>query len=96
MKRTLPPFDVLLPRFGSAFLYAALFLLVVALTTHTAQAQVALDTFDDGDVSNVFTFSETGGGIGVGTTEGQDGAADAALSVGILPAEAGSFAGFGI
>ncbi|MDX1545765.1 MAG: T9SS type A sorting domain-containing protein, partial [Rhodothermales bacterium] len=42
---------------------------------------------------DVFTFSETGGGIGVGTTEGQDGAADAALSVGILPAEAGSFAG---
>ncbi len=58
-----------------------------------AEAQVVFDNFDDGDVSDVFTFSETGVGIGVGTAEGQDGAPDAALSTGLNPAETGTFAG---
>lgn len=60
----------------------------------TPRAQVVFDNFNDSDVSDVFVFSQTGGGIGVGTTDGEDGTPDAALSVGLNPAETGTFAGF--
>ncbi len=72
---------------GGAALAALLF------AAAPASAQVVFDTFDDGDVTDVGVFSGTGGGIGVGPTDGQTGAANTALSVGIDPAGAGGFAG---
>jgi hypothetical protein len=80
-------------RYLSALATLAL-LAATAFAPPAAHAQIVFDDFDDGDVSDVFTFSANGGaGIGVGTTEGAGGAADAALSVGINPADAGAFAG---
>ena len=55
---------------------------------------VVFDDFNDGTIDGVFTFSDTGAGIGAGTTDGQDGTPNSALSVGVLPADAGSFIGF--
>ncbi|OZC03566.1 family 16 glycosylhydrolase [Rubricoccus marinus] len=56
-------------------------------------AGLVFDTFDDGDVSNVFTFSETEGGIGVGPYADANGVPDRALNVGIDPAGTGGYAG---
>ncbi len=70
------------------------FALLVALPASDAQAQVVFEDFNDGDISDVFTFSETGGGIGVGTTDDRNGTADAALSIGVNPGDTGSFSGF--
>ena len=67
----------------------------VAFTSAEASELVAFDFFDDGDVSNVFTFSETNAGVTPSPTEDRDGAADAALSVVFDPAATGGFAGFG-
>ncbi|PAP79390.1 hypothetical protein B1759_13750 [Rubrivirga sp. SAORIC476] len=58
-----------------------------------ASSGLVFDSFDDGDVSDVFTFSETSGGVGVGPTDGASGDPNTALSVGIDPALAGAFAG---
>ncbi|MDX1531898.1 MAG: T9SS type A sorting domain-containing protein [Rhodothermales bacterium] len=79
-------------RFATLSLFAA----VLALALPARAQDVVFDSFDDGDVTDVFPFSETTMGIGVGTAEGEDGAADAALSVGLNPAETGSFAGVNI
>jgi hypothetical protein len=54
---------------------------------------LVFDTFDDGDVSDVFVFSETGAGVGVGPIEDANGVPDRAVNVGIDPAGAGTFAG---
>lgn len=54
---------------------------------------LVFDAFDDGDFSNVFTFSETGGGVGIGPATNAAGAPDRAVSVGIDPAGAGGYAG---
>lgn len=51
------------------------------------------DSFDDGDVSDLFVFSETGGGIGVGPIDDANGAPDRAVNVGVEPAETGAYAG---
>ncbi len=54
---------------------------------------LVFDTFDDGDLSNVFTFSETGAGVGVGPTADAGGAQNRAVNVGIAPAGTGGYAG---
>ncbi len=56
-------------------------------------AGLVFDTFDDGDLSNVFTFSGTGGGIGVGPTADASGAPNRAANVGLDPAGTGGYAG---
>jgi beta-glucanase (GH16 family) len=56
-------------------------------------AGLVFDTFDDGDLSDVFTFSETGGGIGVGPTTDASGVPNRAVNVGLDPAGAGGYAG---
>ena len=73
---------------------AALLLVAAVALAAAPQAQTVFDDFDDGDVTDVLTFSANGGaGIGVGTTTGLDGSDASALSVGIDPAAAGAFAG---
>ena len=65
-------------------------------STPSVTQEVVYNDFE-GDVgASVFTFSETGIGIGVGPTAPAPGASGStqALSVGLNPAETGSFAGF--
>ena len=56
-------------------------------------APLVFDAFDDGDASDVFVFSETGGGVGVGLAADAGGAPNRALSVGLDPASTGGYAG---
>ncbi len=58
--------------------------------------EVVLNNFEADPTLSVFTFSETNMGIGVGTAAGAPGASGStqAVSVGLNPAETGSFAGF--
>ena len=56
-------------------------------------APFVFDAFDDGSTADVFTFSETGGGVGVGPTADAQGQPDRALRVGIDPPLAGGYAG---
>lgn len=75
-------------------LFLLTFMVAGVMAVMPVRGQVAFDTFDDGDVSDVSVFSETGAGIGVGTTDGVGGTEATALSVGVNPADVGSFAGF--
>ena len=54
-------------------------------------APLAFDAFDDGDVSDVYAFSETGGGVAIGPTADADGRAGRALAVTLDPAGAGAY-----
>jgi hypothetical protein len=81
------------PRFASNAARGLAALCALLLAAAPASAQVPFDTFDDGDVTDVGVFSGSGGGIGVGPTDGQNGTPNSALSVGIDPATAGGFAG---
>jgi hypothetical protein len=68
-------------------------LLLVAFSPQIGWAQVPFASFNDGDLSSIVVFSGTGAGIGIATTDGYDGSPNAALSVGINPADVGGFAG---
>ncbi|MEM6328115.1 MAG: hypothetical protein AAF791_13460, partial [Bacteroidota bacterium] len=68
--------------------------LALSLASVSASAQVPFETFDDGDLSGVSVFSGSANGISVGLTDGEDGTANAGLSVDLTPGDAGGFAGF--
>ena len=70
-------------------------LAIAAVAPPTASAQVAFETFDDGDVANVDVFfgGADGIGAGVGPTDGVGGDENTALSLGINPGAGGGFAG---
>ena len=62
-------------------------------------AQVVVDNFDDGDVTNVQSFfgnPANDAGAGVGPTDNQAGTADRALNLGVNPGSGNAFAGFSI
>ena len=54
---------------------------------------LVFDTFDDGFVGDVGTFSETNRGVGAGPTADAEGAPDRAARVGIDPGQTGGYAG---
>ena len=84
-------------RYFSGMQVAALCALIALFAyAPTASSQIVFDNFDDGDVSDIGSFSggAMGIGVGVGPTTGVSGAENTGLSVGINPGAGGGFAGF--